>query len=156
MSDKGKRSGVTIAMAVFAAATVYLLKDQVLGIHAHYRGQLGIVYWMLAPQALLVVAALLRVLLKDNMEGGVGSLTDLAFVESAGPASGLIGSVIGMREGLTSLSMAATGNMAQAIASIISTVATALSATAWGLGLGLLAWIVRNRMAPAAEKRVKA
>ena len=142
---------VGVSLLVFAAATFWLMWGRLAGLYAGYRGQLGIGFWLLMPQAALVATGLLRALLKDPMGGGIGSRMDLAFIESAGPGAGLVCSVIGMRDGLGALELSATGNMSGAMAQIIGTVATALSATAWGLALGLVAWFVGHRLAPPEE-----
>ena len=123
-----------------------------MGVYAKLRGLFGPVFWLLLPMAAILLTSLGQMVAGRYVDKGLGSMADLALIETAGPAVGLLGTTIALQSGFSRLNLSTT-DLDSAISGIINIIAVSLSTTVAGLVLGLMAWFLRARVAPALKLR---
>lgn len=148
-----KKNILFIILLVFVVGSIFLLGGStILGVYKSLRGMFGPVFWLLLPMAAILLTSLGQMLAGRFLDKGLGSLADLALIETAGPSVGLLGTVIALQSGFSRLNLSTT-DLDGAISGIINIIAVSLSTTVAGLVLGLLAWFLRTRVAPALKLR---
>jgi len=145
-----KQNILSIILLVFVVGSIFLLGGStILGVYKYLRGMFGPVFWLLLPMAAILLTSLGQMLM-GRVENGLGSIADLTLIETAGPSVGLLGTVIALQSGFSRLNLSTT-DLDGAISGIINIIAVSLSTTVAGLLLGLLAWFLRTRVAPALK-----
>lgn len=124
-------------LLVFLVLSAFVVGPSSVQIYAHFRSQLGPVFPVLAGLSLLLMFAVFHPLI--DRKTCLFSYKALQFVEAAGPAIGLLGTVLALQNGFAGLNLSG-GNVQEAINGIIKTIAVSLGTTGYGLILGLLAW----------------
>lgn len=142
---KSKNTLVALGLVLFSVVSVYLTGGQLKAIYAHYREMFGPVFWLFLLLAAVLLSSMGQIL--TGCYSREPSLDGLRLVESAGPAAGLLGTVLALMNGFGSLNLSGE-NLDAAINGIVHTIAVSLSTTAFGLILSLLAWAFRNCVAP--------
>lgn len=144
MKNLAKASVSAIALGVFVALAVLLMRGRAVHVLSYWADIIGPTVYVLLPMAVILVSIVLLMAFGE-MDGRFPSERELRLIEEGAPVVGLLGTVIALAKGFGHLDL--TQQVDHSIKAVIGTINESLFSTAIGLAMGLIAWFVRKKVA---------